>query len=132
MEPSSTTPDDDFHLIEDCVAGGRVAGASVDCVAVSKAGERFGGIRKCSFSSLRCFVSNVFPRSSVNPHVPATKKQTSSLGHHSMAPTLPSRVQRLTSRPTLTSQRLITPLSSPLATHAPSGLMLRHLTRALV
>lgn len=42
------------HLIVDGVAGagGKVAGARRDCVSANIEGGKFGGIRKCKFSSL--------------------------------------------------------------------------------
>lgn len=123
----------DVHWTSDDVAGwgGRLAGDKRECVAARVEGARFGGIRKWSCFSLNMEdvspgVDSKIPRT----YMPTTKNATSVLGHHSTEPTLPLNFHDLTTLPTVVSHMLTTPLSSPLAAHMPSGLMLRLRTRA--
>lgn len=70
----------------------------------------------------------LYGETTINTHTPTTKKSTSSLGHQAIAPILPSNFHLPASLPTVISQTLTTPLSSPLATHVPSGLIATVLT----
>lgn len=63
-------------------------------------------------------------------HTPTTKKLASVLGDHATAPIFPSNTHLAASRPTSISHNRTTPPSSPVKTHAPSGLTLAHRTLA--